>query len=287
MIITKLNGGLGNQMWQYAFGRAMQLKYNDELYIDIEEFRRTYGHEPRHFSLSDLSLPSDVNVLPIEKSSTLLPFKFLQKINREMTTRIARLFNVYWWRKVPYVDLKIKNTKGKKCYFYGYWQSVRYFDFCEDIIKKELKVKTPVRAENQHYEDDIQNSNSVCVHIRRGDFVTEGMIVCDESYYLRGEKYISEHTENPKFFIFTNDKKWVQENIPFTHDVVFVDVDDPDYEVLRLMYSCKHFVISNSSFSWWAQYLSENKDKIVVAPSVWHLSRPEDKTVYQDNWTIL
>lgn len=287
MIIIKLNGGLGNQMWQYAFGRAMQLKYDDELWIDIEEFRRTYGHEPRHYSLSDLDISSDVNILPIAESSTLLPLKFLQKVNRDLTTRIARLFNVYWWRKVPYVDLNIRSTKGKKCYFYGYWQSIRYFDFCEDVIKRELKVKTPVRQQNLHYEQEILNSNSVCMHIRRGDFVTEGMIVCDESYYLRGEEYIASHTDNPKFFIFTNDINWVKENIPFRHEVEYVDVDDPDYEVLRLMYSCKHFVISNSSFSWWAQYLSDNPGKIVVAPTKWHLSRPEDKTVYLDSWVVL
>lgn len=287
MIIVKFNGGLGNQLFQYAFGRALQLKYNDTYAIDVEEFRRSYGHVPRHYSLEPFNLPSVVSVLPIKDSKSLLFFKVFHKINRKLNSSLARLFNVYWWRSPVFKDLGIKDTKVKKCYFYGYWQSEKYFGDYKDIIKKELKVKTPIIDECKPYADLIKNSNAVCLHIRRGDFVKEGMIICDIDYYQRGIDYISQHTENPRFFIFTNDNEWVKQNIKLPEDSVFVDVADPDYEVLRLMYMCKHFVISNSSYSWWGQYLSENPDKIVIAPSKWSLVWPNERSMYQDSWVVL
>ena len=287
MIIVKFNGGLGNQLFQYAFGRALQLKYNDDYFIDIEEFRRSYGHVPRHYSLEPFNLPPDVKILPINKSKTLLFFKVFHKINKNLNSKLAGLFNIYWWRCPLYKVFDIEDTKLKKCYFYGYWQSEKYFYDYRDIIKDELKVKTPIMEECKKYADDIQKSNSVCLHIRRGDFVKEGMIICGPDYYQRGIEYVSSHTENAKFFVFSNDNEWVKKNITLPENCVFVDIADPDYEVLRLMYMCKHFVISNSSFSWWAQYLSDNSEKIVVAPSQWSVVWPNERSRYLDNWVVL
>ena len=287
MIVVKFNGGLGNQLFQYAFGRALQLKYHDSYAIDIEEFRRSYGHVTRHYSLENFNLPSEVKILPIKESKSLLFFKVFHKINRKLNSCLARLFNIYWWRFSQYKDLKIADTKNRKCYFYGYWQSEKYFNNYKDIIKKELKVKTPVTEECKTYFKAIENSNSVCLHIRRGDFVKEGAIICSSNYYQRGIDYIVQHTDNPKFFIFTNDNDWVKQNINLPSGSVFVDIADPDYEVLRLMYMCKHFVISNSSFSWWAQYLSDNTNKIVVAPSQWSTVRPNERSMYLNNWIII
>lgn len=287
MIVVKFNGGLGNQLFQYAFGRALQLRHNDSFAIDIEEFRRSYGHVQRHYSLENFNLPDDVSVLPIKESSSLMFFKVFHKVNGKLNSKLASLFNIYWWRSPVFKDFGIRETKGKRCYFYGYWQSEKYFSEYKDIIKEELKVKTPIIEECKPYANLISASNAVCLHIRRGDFVKEGQIVCDLDYYQRGINYIAQHTENPKFFIFTNDNEWVKQNIKLPAASVFVDVADPDYEVLRLMYMCKHFVISNSSYSWWGQYLSDNPNKIVVAPSKWSLKWPNERCIYQDNWVIL
>lgn len=287
MIVVKFNGGLGNQLFQYAFGRALQLRHNDSFAIDIEEFRRTYGHVQRHYSLENFNLPSDVSVLPINESKSLLFFKVFHKVNRKLNSKLARLFDICWWRSPVFKDFAIEDTKKKRYYFYGYWQSEKYFSEYKDIIKKELKVKTPVNDECKPYAQLIESTNAVCLHIRRGDFIKEGQLICDVDYYQRGIDYISSHTNNPRFFIFTNDNEWVKQNIKLPSDSVFVDVADPDYEVLRLMYMCRHFLISNSSYSWWGQYLSDNPDKIVVAPTQWSVKWPNERSIYLENWVVL
>ena len=287
MIIVKLNGGLGNQMFQYAYGRALQERFGDELFLDVEEFRRTYGHEPRHYSLEAFNLPETVKILSIKESKTLLPWKILHKLNRSLNVKIASLFHVYWWRSSGYRALNVKDTRNRRCYFYGYWQSERYFHEISQIIRTEFEVKTDFLDDSRLYLPDIVDKNSVCVHIRRGDYVTQNMIACDEEYYLKGMKYIRDQYQDANFLIFTDDIQWVKENIHFQFPVRYVEMQDPDYEVLRLMYMCRHFVISNSSFSWWAQYLGTAKNKIVVAPRIWHAHNPNERSIYQDSWILM
>ena len=285
MIVTKLNGGLGNQLFEYACARNLQLKYSDSLFLDIEGFRRS----PRHYSLSNFVLDEDVRVLPLNKSRSLLFWQALSKTNEGLAFRIAKLFGVYLWKTPTYKEITIGDTNRKNLYLYGYWQSELYFKEHAEQIRKELRIKTDPTSESQLYLYEIQQSESVCVHIRRGDFVQHGLIVCDESYYLKGLDTILKLRPEAKCFIFTDDLAWVKENIHFPLPVTFVELEDPDYEILRLMYSCKHFIISNSSLSWWAQYLSDNPEKIVIAPSVWYPSGrgQRDRSIYLDNWTIL
>ena len=283
MIITKLNGGLGNQMFEYACARNLQLRYGDELYLDVEGFRRS----SRHYSLDSFVLNEDVQVLPIEKSRSLVLWQGISKINRRLAFRLARPFGVYMWKTPAFKEIEMGDTKKGKTYLYGYWQSERYFKENAAQIREELRVKTKVLPESLPYLDSISNSKSVCVHIRRGDYVQCGLLACDEAYYLKGMDYIHEFHPDVAFFIFTDDIPWVKENIHFKYPVVYVDMQDPDFEVLRLMYNCKHFVISNSSFSWWAQYLSDHPDKIVVAPSVWYPGGQGDNSMYLDSWTIV
>lgn len=287
MIIIKLNGGLGNQMFEYAYGRALQEKFNDELVLDIEEFRRSYGHEPRHYSLGMFRLPESVRVLSLKESKTLLTWKILHKINRRINVRLASLFHIYWWRSSSFKEFSIKDTRGRKCYFYGYWQSEKYFCEIAQELKTEFVPKSDFLEESKLYLPAIRKKNSVCVHIRRGDFVDQNMIVCDKEYYLRGMEYIVKIHPDANFLIFTDDERWVKENIPFNHPVCYVGLQNPDYEVLRLMYMCNHFVISNSSYSWWAQYLGSAENKIVVAPKIWHIHNPKEKSIYLDNWVTL
>ena len=283
MIITKLNGGLGNQLFEYACARSLQLKYGDEMWLDIEGYARS----PRHFSLSNFKLSNDVGILPISKSKSLVLWQALSKTNKELAFKLAQLFGVYLWKTPTYKEILLKGTKGKTIYFYGYWQSEKYFKEYSKQIREELRVNTEYLPESKPYIDSILSSESVCVHIRRGDYVQCGLISCDETYYLNGVEYIRERHPNITVFVFSDDIQWVKDNISFKQPVVYVDIQEPDYEVLRLMYSCKHFVMSNSSFSWWAQYLSNNLNKIVVAPSVWYPGGQGDNSMYLDNWVVL
>ena len=283
MIITKLNGGLGNQLFEYACARNLQLKYNDEMRLDIEGFKRS----PRHYSLENFILNDDVNVLPEKDSKSLVLLQAISKWNRNLAFSLGPLFGAYIWKSSNFKPLNIKDTNGRTLYQYGYWQSEAYFKEYKDVIIKELKVKTPIPAVCNELLKEIEKPNSVCVHIRRGDYVDCGFLHCDEAYYNKGLDYIHKKHGDCNAIIFSDDIAWVKENMKFNVPSTYVELDIPDYETLRLMYLCKHFVISNSSFSWWAQYLSENPNKIVIAPEYWLPENKENKSMYLDNWIIL
>ncbi len=283
MIITKLNGGLGNQLFEYACARNLQLKYNDEMKLDIEGFKRS----PRHYSLEEFVLSEDVSVLPEKESKSLVLLQAISKWSRNLAFSLGPLFGAYIWKSSNYKPLNIKDTKGRTLYLYGYWQSEAYFKAYKEVLVNELKVKTPLPEICNDLLKDIIKPNSVCVHIRRGDYVNCGFLHCDEAYYNRGLEYIKNKYSDCNAVVFSDDIAWVKENMKFNCPVTFVELDVPDYETLRLMYLCKHFVISNSSFSWWAQYLSDNPNKIVIAPEYWLPENKENKSMYLDNWIIL
>lgn len=283
MIITKLNGGLGNQLFEYACARNLQLKYNDEMRLDIEGFKRS----PRHYSLENFILSDDVSVLPEKDSKNLLFLQAVSKCNRNLAFSLGPLFGTYIWKSSNYRPLNISDTKGRTLYLYGYWQSEKYFEENKEKILKELKVKTPIPEVCKDLLKDIKKPNSVCVHIRRGDYVDCGFLHCDEAYYNKGLDFIYEKHSDCSAIIFSDDIAWVKDNMKFHVPATYVELDIPDYETLRMMYLCKHFVMSNSSFSWWAQYLSENPEKIVIAPEYWLPENKENKSMYLDNWVIL
>ena len=283
MIITKLNGGLGNQLFEYACARNLQLRYNDKMRLDIEGFKRS----PRHYSLKNFILSDDVSVLPEKDSKSLVLLQVISKWNRNLAFSLGPLFGAYIWKSSNYKPLNIKDTKGRTLYLYGYWQSESYFKEHKDTIIKELKVKTPIPAVCNELLKEIEKPNSVCVHIRRGDYVDCGFLHCDEAYYNKGLDYIHEKLGDCNAIIFSDDIAWVKANIKFDVPATYVELDIPDYETLRMMYLCKHFVISNSSFSWWAQYLSDNPNKIIIAPEYWLPENKENKSMYLDNWIIL
>lgn len=283
MIITKLNGGLGNQLFEYACARNLQINNRDSLYLDIEGFKRS----PRNFSLSNFILSEEVDVLPIKESSSLLFWLSFSKVNKKLAFNLGKLFNIFLWKSPVYLPLALRKTKNKKIYLYGYWQSIKYFKENEKIIQKELRVKTEIPATCSDLLSEINMSNSICVHIRRGDYVSCGLLLCNEEYYNRGINYIFDKHPDSNVLIFSDDIEWVKLNMKFEHPVTYVEEDLPDYETLRLMYFCKHFVISNSSFSWWASYLSENPNKIIVAPQYWLPKARANKEMYLDNWIVL
>ncbi len=280
MIELVITGGLGNQMFQYACARNIQLEKNEEkLLINTYLYRKdTYG---RRYSLDSCNISNDVETVEYKAYG----FKLvggIANIAENIVYSIAKYFGVYMWKSRKYRNL---DCVGDKVVLYGYFQSEKYFIHNADKIKKELKISKAISTTNCEWLNRIQNVNAVCLHIRRGDYLREGMVVCDKNYYLSAIDYMKEHVQNPVFFIFSDDMSWVKENYS-DESFVFVDNNNPDYEELRLMYNCKHFILSNSSFSWWAQYLSDNDEKIVIAPSKWMPGDPF-YDIYMDNWIII
>lgn len=266
MIELYLRGGLGNQLFQYAMVRNLQLKYQCEMSINTHNY--TSGKDIREYGLDVLCLPPEVKIVDREHR-ILFYLNVLDKALGKHTSVLSKPLNIVFWKENYYKEFTF--DLQKQCIVYGYFQSGKYFYENHNIIKQELRVRDDKLYKIKPKIKEISQEESVCVHIRRGDYIKEGLLVCSIDYYLKGIKYMREHLTNPIFYIFSDDIGWVKDRLGDDNmdHVRFVDDVNVDYLELALMYSCKHFVISNSSFSWWAQYLADNPNKIVVAPSKW------------------
>ena len=309
MIFLRLSDGLGNQMFQYAYARYLQEKYKEVIWINTETYCDSTN---RNYSLHHFRLNPNVYVMKG------LPSKLIyQRINH-----IYEQYRDEWQGKDYFDEIKDSNSKKelakekglyialpssfryydfpetscKNKLVIGFFQSHKYFDGIGNILKREFSLREHLPHQAIELKRQMKESNSVCVHIRRGDYLSvkwRALNVCNEEYYLKAMDLIAEEVDDPVFYIFSNtgaDLKWIQNNYHFRYPVKYVDMNNPDYVELNLMSACKHFIISNSTYSWWAQYLSKNSEKIVVAPSEWYKSkeyRNLDNDIYMDEWRIV
>lgn len=256
MLIVKLYGRLGNQLFQYAAGRNLSQHYNTKLKIDTS------------FYLSKLHR---FNV-----SVTLATQSELSLIREQETITSSKIFYFEEPHYHFYSDfLKIKNNT----YLEGYWQSEKYFKDIKHIILNEFSLKYPLSPSAQSYADLIQKCNSICVHIRRGDYVNANqdalLLPATLDYYQRAFQALSSIVAVPHLFFFSDDPEWVKENLKLDAPSTLV-TGNPDYEDLALMSLCKHFIIANSTFSWWGAWLSQSPNKLVYAPKQWFNNSQND-----------
>jgi hypothetical protein len=190
----------------------------------------------------------------------------------------------------PY-DCRILNTP-KNVYLDGYWQSEKYFREIKDVIRSEFQVKYPQDTKSQEIGKVISSTQSVSVHVRRGNYASNPRVnshhgTCAVEYYQECAKTIEGKLSSPHYFVFSDDIAWAKVNLDFHYPTTFVDHNDPshDYEDLRLMSMCRHHIIANSTFSWWAAWLNANPDKIVLAPRQW-LNDPaiDTRDLLPSNW---
>lgn len=296
MICVCLRDGLGNQLFTYAYARSIQMVNNEKhLYFDTKEFQ----NDIRSYALDHFKLNSSV-----KKFSSVEQFIYRTLARVKMGTNPPANPTDEEFKKLaekgiyfnfnPYAVCPAHMSRSKVKMVRGYYQSYKNFQNIEKTIREELTVVTPPSTENIAMIEQISNENSVCVHVRRGDYTnnprwSKELNICDINYYKKAMDAIAKQVQNPVFYIFSNcheDIEWIKENYKFDGDVKYIDLNNPDYEELRLMYSCKHFIISNSTFSWWAQFLSKNKDKVVVAPNIWN--RVIDASnIYMESWNLI
>lgn len=292
MIIVKLQGGLGNQMFEYAFGRAVQIKTNDMLLLDTSDFAhdklRNYSLE--HFQLADEVTTTDssgkYNLKYDQRTNLLL--KLGSRIWPELQYSILSKFGIYIWNFAKYKNVEI--SKCENIYLNGYWQGYDYFSNIMDVIQNDFQIIDPPQKVNVEMLASIQESNSVCVHIRRGDFLlkSNNLYVCSNEYYRLGMEHLESKEKDLVYYIFSDDIGDVKKNFDFGNRmVVYVEQRNPDYEELRLMYYCKHFIIANSTFSWWAAVLAKNVEKKVVAPKVWYIDHRDISHLMLEDWVVL
>ncbi len=292
MIIVRLEGGLGNQMFQYALGRKLSLKNKTELKFDISAL----GPATREFQLnifnSQFPIASEQDIDNVKNSN--LSFVELLKY------RIQRKINIPYFRKSDLFETTLFKfdsnilKAGKNAYLTGYWQSHKYFEKIRKTLLKDFQPKEIPTSSIYNYLNTLSSESSVSIHIRRGDYVNNAETntlhgTCSVEYYNSAIDYISSKIHTPVFYIFSDDMDWVKSNFIIKHKFIYV-TETPvgkDYFEMCLMSYCKHNIIANSSFSWWAAWLNQNPDKIVVAPKKWMNTSINTNDLIPANWIRL
>lgn len=290
MIYLNIRGRLGNQLFEYACARNLQEKFGHKICIntyDLNKYSPDFEYDLDKYILNENIVVENKKPFPWYANNNFIIIKILRKIFKKKFVDFFGKFGIYLWFGEEYIVIK----NHKNIYLDGYWQSEKYFQNIENILKQELVPKCNHSEKNKKLYDLIENSESVCITIRRGNYISnlkfkKILYICNEEYFQKAIKLIKEKIKNPTFFIFSDDVEWVKNNLKIDGTVYYEDGNDPAYEKLRLMSKCKHFIISNSSFSWWAQYLSTTKNKIVIAPSKWYTdNRKVD--IYQEFWNLI
>lgn len=283
MHIVKFQGGLGNQMFQYALYRKFQSMGYDT-YADLYYFKQ-----------------SKQMVRPLQLSVFGIDLREADRIDvLRMSGNEDRWIDVVWLKyigKRSYyrekgISYKEEIWKKKNGYFHGFWQSEKYFSDIEDVLRKEFDFINTVRTDpiNRQMKLKIEkDKKGVSVHVRRGDYLENPMYggICTEEYYKKAIGYIKERVEGATFYLFSNDAEYVREKFQ-GEEFVYVEnnSEDKGYMDLYLMSLCKHHIIANSSFSWWGAWLDAASSKIVVAPSKW-LNNVPSKDILPDKWIRL
>ncbi|MCM1159752.1 MAG: alpha-1,2-fucosyltransferase [Roseburia sp.] len=277
MIIVKIWGGLGNQMFQYAFGYMLSKKYNKRLYLDIDFYKNQPSYVgQRNYMLDKLSIPEVAYV----RRRGIISFLENWFINRiiQRVPRVSLEFphGLYFYKeRRKKFDEKVSVRENKINYFDGYWQSPKYFSEYKEELKRMFRYRNIFPCNVDVLLNQMQKCESVSVHIRKGDFRKKkkiGINIGKEmplSYYEKAIQYIRQNVRNPVFYIFSDDFQWVSENLGNSQEFQYMNMESEDGEVLDLlcMTYCRHGILSASTFSWWGNWLKdESKDSIIIAP---------------------
>lgn len=335
MIVMRLRGRLGNQLFIYAFGRALQDRYKMPLVL-VDNENDTGGSK-----LSELNIPSDIVIAKYSigyqfdyynmkaedyqkiksglsgtigrehaynkfcKKNNIPEMSFIQKMaiyRHKLVTRHCNLVERYEKERQDaellmkkglfvcengYIDFGEPSSNVKNFYGFGYFQSEKYFERIKNLIKNEVQRKDELRSELKGYVERIEKSNSVCLSIRMGDYLNNPVLgVCTQDYYKRAIEVIYKLYPDACIFVYSDDIDAVMRTFSFKNKVISEPKGSSETEKLAYMSKCKHFIISNSSFSWWAQYMGKYERKTVIAPTKW-TKVPCPCDIYQDKWVLI
>lgn len=270
-------GGLGNQMFQYAAARRLAYIRNTSIKLDVSWFENRENNDThRRYELHVFNIKetfaSVEDVENFKEIKTNAFFGVLKKcMNAVNASRCSNRIREKYIQFNPAI-LELPDN----VYLEGFWQSEKYFTDVEGIIRNEFTVKTAPDETNRQIAEAITNDESVSVHIRRGDYITNPVTsryhgTCSMAYYREAVEKVALQARRVHFFVFSDEPDWVKENLKLPFQATYVDHNVPDkaYEDLRLMGLCKYHIIANSSFSWWGAWLCVNPHKMVFAPMKW------------------
>ena len=301
-VVLELKGRLGNQMFRYAYMRSLwELRknagYEDQLILDLNDYQGKDASQGWEDSLQWFK------VLPyttVTEKKIYRDGSFLQKLLAKTFYGLGRIgakagrnFQLGLQNLLhpmlsgQGLNFSFDNRsyfnvfKNRDLYIDGSFENPAFFQNVREELLQEFTPKEPELPHNEDLYKVIRSTESVCISIRRGDFVEnkdfKGVYdVCGKDYFLKAIQLAQRLLDHPTFIFFSDDIEWVRANIPVEGKAYYETGTDPVWEKLRLMYSCKHFIISNSTFSWWAQYLSTHPGKVVIAPDRWYRdNRPQ------------
>lgn len=282
IVVVKLNGGLGNQMFQFALGYIISLKHHSQLLLDKELFnltKKTPGHTPRNYELGVFGIDK-----PTASKKDILYFEQLSlknKIRRELNLN----YPVMCYENNFSFDKGIINT-APPVYLRGFFQSFKYFKGYEDDLRELFKFPLDkLDDKNKKFLEKIKLSRSASIHIRRGDYVEDKITQkfhgnCRRDYYDSAISKLREFDEEIEFFFFSDDIKWVENEFKDTQirkTFVGPNSGKNSWKDMLLMSQCAHNIIANSSFSWWAAWLNKNPTKLIISPKTWFANHEKEK----------
>lgn len=286
MVVTKLTGGLGNQMFQYAFGVSLSAKLGVEFRYD---FFSHPSDTPRSFELNHFAISSKMATksqlanlgIPLSKKRFLLEKLGLVRSSIKLETG-----HHFQPDALNFPD---------NSYVQGYWQSEKYFNHIESTIRQEFTFKRVLEGENKRLIKKMNSQNAVSVHIRHGDYLTSKAAnefhgVCGLDYYQAAIQYMNKGVTKPIYYFFSDDPAWVKKNLLISSESYYIDWNqgEASYIDMQLMSHCQHHIIANSSFSWWGAWLNPSKKKIVIAPKQWFKDPSIDTSdLIPDSWIRL
>lgn len=307
IIYGQIMGGLGNQLFIYAFCKQLVEILNRKavLYYD--------SGDGRYLEITAFPLDERITIIPrcfaneMKEKGLYRRFSSCCRVidmpsSQKLKIWIGRFFQkrgiIYineGYGRLDYHALR----KQKQIIFQGYMQSERFFSQVSDALRRELAVPRRNESESTGRTDtwiqNIQSTESVCIHIRRGDYLSDQFkdrfLVCTDDYYRKAVARMKERVPGAKYYVFSDSIEWVRENMEYIRELEPIYVDNGGEQAVLddflMMKACRHFIMSNSTFSWWAQYLGTAPDKIVIAPSKWLNYGYGNQDIYQDNWELI
>lgn len=275
MIIVKLVGGMGNQLFQYALGRRLSLTHGVPLVLDITALNALNpGTTKREYTLDAFDTHASVIRSKTHRLWTLL---------RERPEFIRE-------KSSDTFDASILKTPNNNIYLSGYWLSPQYFEDIRETLLTDLRLRNPLSAQTEKILADIETSESVAIHVRRGDNVYNpssaafhGALTRED--YEAAMLFFANKVPNPHFFIFSDDPAWCRQHIRSAHPLTFVEGNtEYPHEDLHLMRSCKHQALANSTLSWWAAWLNKNPNKVVLRPPFFTKGAFKTDDLFPTSW---
>lgn len=277
MIIVKIWGGIGNQLFQYVFGQYLRFRYDEEVWYDDNSYCTTDKLRKRELDALDVEIQYD-NSCSFSKyrgvKNRLLRYAFQLNPKRHYIQEGDKLPESF--------------TPSHIYFFQGYWQDIEYYNWLKQNVSGfEIKSKEKPKELSSLFDEIKAKENTLSVHVRRGDYFLPKNIktygVCDVAYFEKALSNVKKGQSNLKTYVFTDDPDWVKSNLQLDETVTLI----PNYPIsqfayIELMSLCKHHIVSNSSFSWWGAVLNNQSNAIVVAPSRWTLT--SKKTIALNDW---